>query len=104
MLVNQLLDRGAQVVVHDPAATQNFQKEFGDRVRYKDAAYDVLDGADALAINTEWEEYRRPDFREMRRRMNGAAIFDGRNLYEPATMRQAGFHYECIGRPPVVGQ
>jgi UDPglucose 6-dehydrogenase len=59
---------------------------------------DVLEGADALAINTEWGEFRNPDFDEMRRRMIGPVVFDGRNLYEPELMREHGFTYYSIGR------
>ena len=62
---------------------------------------DALDGADALAIVTEWKEFVHPDFDAMRRRMRGAAIFDGRNLYNPRLMRAAGFTYYSIGRPAV---
>jgi UDPglucose 6-dehydrogenase len=62
---------------------------------------DALDGADALAIVTEWAEFRHPDFEEMGRRMKSRTIFDGRNLYDPAMMRAAGFTYHCIGKAAV---
>jgi UDPglucose 6-dehydrogenase len=63
---------------------------------------DVLEGADALAINTEWGEFRNPDFAEMRRRMAQPVIFDGRNLYDPQVMKDAGFVYYSIGRRPAI--
>ena len=62
---------------------------------------EALDGADALAIVTEWAEFRHPDFAEMARRMKGRVIFDGRNLYPPAAVQAAGFAYHCIGKTPV---
>jgi UDPglucose 6-dehydrogenase len=61
----------------------------------------VLEAADALAINTEWGEFRNPDFTEMKRRMKQPVIFDGRNLYEPAHMQEHGFTYHSIGRATV---
>jgi UDPglucose 6-dehydrogenase len=79
----------------------NVQALYGDRLRYGTLPLDVLEGADALAINTEWGEFRNPDFEEMRRRMRQPVIFDGRNLYEPETMRAHGFTYYSIGRVPV---
>jgi UDPglucose 6-dehydrogenase len=68
---------------------------------YAEHPYDALDGADILAIVTEWKQFLRPDFDEMRRRMKTPLIFDGRNLYESAQMKAAGFMYHCIGRPVV---
>ena len=71
---------------------------FGDRIEYMDDYYDCLDGADALVICTEWPTYRRPDFAEMAKRMDGKLIFDGRNLYDPERVAQRGFTYYAIGR------
>jgi UDPglucose 6-dehydrogenase len=62
---------------------------------------DALDGAEALAINTEWSEFRHPDFTEMRRRMASPVIFDGRNLFAPDKLRRLGFTYHSIGRRSV---
>ena len=70
---------------------------YGVRLKYCDQPYETLDGADALAIVTEWNEFREPDFDEMRRRMKAPVIFDGRNLYEPDRMQDLGFHYSGIG-------
>jgi UDPglucose 6-dehydrogenase len=88
------------VRVHDPEAMENVRRIYGDKLVYGEQEMDALDGADALAINTEWSEFRNPDFDEMRRRMKSAVIFDGRNLYEPEQMRGAGFVYYSIGRSP----
>lgn len=101
VLIDRLLDSGARVQVHDPEAMENVRDQYGDRLKYGTHELDVLEAADALAINTEWSEYRNPDFASMKRRMAKPIIFDGRNLYEPNQMRDAGFVYHSIGRPPV---
>ena len=75
---------------------------YGDRLTYCEQPYDALDGADALAIMTEWKQFLHPDFDKMRRRMKSPVIFDGRNLYEPGVMKTAGFAYHSIGRASVV--
>jgi UDPglucose 6-dehydrogenase len=100
-LIDRLLELGAKVAVHDPEAMDNAKALYGERLAYARTPMDVLIGADALAINTEWGEFRNPDFREMKRRMRGPVIFDGRNLYEPETMREHGFTYYSIGRAVV---
>jgi len=101
VLINQLLSRGANVRVHDPVAMDNVRAIYGDRLTYCDKRDETLDGADALAIVTEWKEFANPDVEAMRRAMRQPAIFDGRNLYRPARMREAGFTYYSIGRPTV---
>ncbi|WP_164102200.1 UDP-glucose dehydrogenase family protein [Candidatus Laterigemmans baculatus] len=98
-LLDYLLQRGAVPQVHDPEATENIRQIYGSQLIYCEGAMDALNGADALAINTEWKAYHNPDFAEMRTRMNGHVIFDGRNLYEPARMVEHGFTYHSIGRP-----
>jgi UDPglucose 6-dehydrogenase len=103
VLIDHLLERGAKVQVHDPEAMDNVRRQYGDKLLYAKQEMDALEGADALAINTEWSEFRHPDFAAMRRRMKGAVIFDGRNLYEPLAMQKAGFVYYSIGRKPVGG-
>lgn len=100
-LIDHLLERGAKVAVHDPEAMDNVRQIYGERLIYGRAPMDVIEGADALAINTEWGDFRNPDFAEMRRRMHEPLIFDGRNLYEPELMREHGFTYYSIGRAPV---
>ncbi|MBM4000946.1 MAG: UDP-glucose/GDP-mannose dehydrogenase family protein [Planctomycetes bacterium] len=99
VLIDWLLEKGASVSVHDPEAMRHVRADYGDRLTYNDQAMEALRGADALAINTEWNEFRHPNLDEMRDLMKGHVVFDGRNLYEPLTMRQRGFAYYSIGRP-----
>ena len=97
VLIDHLLAAGATVRVHDPVAQENVQALYGDRLTYCNHHYDTLDGADALAIVTEWNEFRNPDFDYMMHKMNAPVIFDGRNLYDPRKMRELGIHYSGIG-------
>jgi len=101
VLIEMLIKAGAAVRAHDPEALSNLQERFGDRLSYHTSAYEALDGADGLAILTEWNEFRSPNFDEMNRRMRHPVIFDGRNLYSLETMRKRGFEYYGIGRPAV---
>ena len=80
---------------------ENVRRLYGEKLQYFDLPIDALEGADALAIVTEWTEFRHPDFEEMAGRMKGRVIFDGRNLYNPAAVAAAGFTYHCIGKTPV---
>ena len=100
-IVEGLLARGAEIAAHDPEALAEARKAFGERVTYHRFNYDALEGADALLIVTEWNEFRRPDFARMRGLLRRPVIFDGRNLYEPEVMRQQGFTYFPIGRAAV---
>ena len=101
-LLNHLLADGAHVTVYDPEAMANVRAIYGDRISYADGPLEALDGAECLAIVTEWGDFRRPDFDEMAKRLAGRVIFDGRNLYAPSEMRSRGFVYHSIGRAPVV--
>ncbi len=98
-VIRHLLDNGANVRVHDPEAANNVKKIFGHDISYCDDVMATLDGSDALIINTEWNEYRNLDLSEVKSRMKGNVVFDGRNLYEPDDMATAGFTYYSIGRP-----
>ncbi|GIW39858.1 MAG: UDP-glucose 6-dehydrogenase [Candidatus Binatia bacterium] len=100
-IVGRLLEAGAELHVHDPEAMREARKIFGDRVVYHRVNYEALEGADALLLVTEWNQYRRPDFERMRRLMRQPVIFDGRNVYDPAEMREFGFVYYSIGRAPI---
>ena len=100
-LLNYLVEKGATAQVHDPEATSHIRDIYGNKLIYCESAMDALNGADALAINTEWKVYQNPDFDEMRTRMNDHVIFDGRNLYEPDRMSRHRFTYHSIGRPTV---
>ncbi|TAK52823.1 MAG: UDP-glucose/GDP-mannose dehydrogenase family protein [Betaproteobacteria bacterium] len=100
-LIADLLAAGAAVRAYDPAARHEARALFRHepRVAIADSALECLSGCDALAIVTEWQEFRSPDFAELRRRLATPAIFDGRNLYEPAAAAALGFEYFPIGRP-----
>ena len=98
VLVEALLDAGATVRVHDPAAMPTARRRLADRVTYAEHAYDALAGAEALAIVTEWREYRNPDFARMKQLLARPLIVDGRNLYEPEKLARLGFCYDSIGR------
>jgi UDPglucose 6-dehydrogenase len=101
VLIDWLLEQGALVSVHDPEAMENVRQAYGDKLTYAAKPMNALDGADALAIMTEWGDYQRPEFKAMFQRMAAPVIFDGRNLYEPWTMERLGFTYHSIGRPAV---
>jgi len=101
VLIDRMLELGAQVHVHDPEAMENVRAQYGDKLRYGAQPMDVLEGADALAINTEWSEFRNPDFGDIKRRMKQPVVFDGRNLYDPAQLAEDGFVYYSIGRAAV---
>ncbi|HTI86431.1 MAG TPA: UDP-glucose/GDP-mannose dehydrogenase family protein [Alphaproteobacteria bacterium] len=97
-IVPALIAMGATVRVFDPAAMGEAKKQLPDIVYCKDA-YDAMSGADALAIVTEWNEFRSLDLAEVRKRLKKPVIVDLRNIYSPADMAAAGFEYSCIGRP-----
>ncbi len=101
VLIQRLLDAGAFVVGHDPQGQSNFEREFGEheRLTYAESAYDALRGADALALVTEWSEYKRPNWDKVAQLMANRAVFDLRNQYESYDLISRGFHYECVGRP-----
>jgi UDPglucose 6-dehydrogenase len=100
VLVAELLARGAGITAYDPVAMSEarhiYQTE--SRVRFADSPMAALEGADALAIVTEWKEFRSPDFQRIKQVLRTPAIFDGRNLYDPAEVRQNGLEYYPIGR------
>jgi len=100
VLIHALLARGAQVSAYDPVAINEARRVFGDepRICYADSPMAALADADALAIVTEWKEFRSPDFDAIRAALKTPAIFDGRNLYEPADVVAAGLEYYPMGR------
>jgi UDPglucose 6-dehydrogenase len=97
-IIERLLASGAQVRAYDPKAQDWARRLFGNRITVCSRAYEAVEGADALAVITEWNEFREPDFRKLKARMRHAAVFDGRNIYNPQRVREMGFHYEGIGR------
>jgi UDPglucose 6-dehydrogenase len=98
-LIEALLEAGVTVKAHDPEATEPARVLFGDRVTYCDNPYDAVDGADAMVIVTEWQEFRNPDFSKIKALMKRPLVIDGRNLYKPSRMRDHGFEYVSFGRP-----
>jgi UDPglucose 6-dehydrogenase len=101
VIVDQLLAQGAVVRAYDPEATVTARGIFGDRITLCQRSYDALIGADALAVVTEWNNFREPDFAKMRELMKSPVIFDGRNIYAPDQLRALGFTYYSMGRPNV---
>jgi len=97
-VIDSLIEAGAQVQAFDPEAIGEAKKIFGERIRYADHNYDVLEGAAALLVLTEWNEFRRPDFSRIKRLLQRPVIFDGRNIYDPDDLRKLGFTYYSIGR------
>jgi UDPglucose 6-dehydrogenase len=105
-IVRGLCERGARVRAHDPEARDEAARHFADLLAEGSLAlcehnYDCLDGADALLVLTEWHSYRTPDFHRIRGALAEPVVFDGRNLWDPARMREMGFQYVSIGRPAV---
>jgi UDPglucose 6-dehydrogenase len=99
-LIADLIGAGASVRAYDPAARDEAKRLFADetRVEVVESPMAALDGADALAIVTEWQEFRSPDFAAIKARLKTPAIFDGRNLYDPAVVAAHGIEYYSIGR------
>jgi len=98
-VIEGLLGKGAKLQVHDPIAQEVARRRFHDRVKYCETPYDALPGAEALFVITEWNAFRRPDFARMKSLMKTPVVFDGRNIFDPARMRELGFTYFGIGRP-----
>jgi UDPglucose 6-dehydrogenase len=100
VLIADLLARGASIRAYDPVARHEARRILGEnpRISYASTPMAALDGADALAIVTEWKEFRSPDFAAIKSTLKEPVIFDGRNLYDPATPRRAGLEYFAIGR------
>ena len=100
-VIDYLLDNGATITAFDPEAMENVKKEYKDKISFTENQYDALNGADALIICTEWNEFRTPEFEKITDRLGQKVIFDGRNLYDTETIGALGFHYESIGRKKV---
>jgi len=98
-IIEDLLEAGATVTAFDPEAMNNVKDVVGDKINYASSQYEALEGADALIIATEWNEFRTPDFIKIVQSLKNQAIFDGRNLFDVAAVKALGFHYESIGRP-----
>jgi len=101
-IMKALKDAGAEVKAYDPEGMENTKRQHPELgISYAENAYDALNGADALVIATEWSQFRSPDFEELKSRLNGKIIFDGRNIYDLNTMKNMGFEYISIGRAQI---
>ena len=98
VLIAQLLEHGATVTAHDPAAMKEARHKLGDRIAFAETNYEALPDADALVVVTDWNEYRHPDFARIRSMLRRPIVIDGRNLYSADKMRRLGFTYDSIGR------
>jgi UDPglucose 6-dehydrogenase len=99
-MIDALLAEGATLSVFDPEAMHNVRSLLGDKVAYAENQYEALEGADALIIATEWNEFRTPNFLKIVTSLKNKVIFDGRNLFDIAAIRELGFYYESVGRAP----
>jgi UDPglucose 6-dehydrogenase len=97
-LIEALLAAGATVCAHDPAAMHEARRRLDDRIGYAETNYEALEGADALVVMTDWNEYRHPDFGRIKDALRRGVVVDARNLYDPAKMRALGLTYRSIGR------
>ncbi len=97
-IINALLDKGAKVKAYDPEAYDCAKTVFGDKIMYGHSSYSVLDGADALLLLTEWNEFRTPDFDRIKSSLKNPIIFDGRNQYDEILLNQSGFEYYQVGK------
>jgi UDPglucose 6-dehydrogenase len=97
-VIEGLLEKGAKVRAFDPVAMPNAGEALGNSIQFAEGNYDCMEGADALIIVTEWNEFRHPDFERMKQALLEPVVFDGRNLYNPKKMNDLGFTYYSIGR------
>ena len=98
-IIEELIKAGASITAYDPEAMENVKNLLGDKIAFSESQYDALKGVDALIIATEWNEFRTPDFLKIVSNMKQKVIFDGRNLFDVAAIKELGFYYESIGRP-----
>lgn len=97
-IINELLKAGAQVCAFDPKAIDTAKKIFGTEIEYAKSSYAALNGADALILATEWNEFQNPDFDLIKSSLKEPVIFDGRNQYSPQKLKEMGFEYHCVGK------
>lgn len=97
-MINALTAAGATITAYDPEAMPNVKNKIGDKIKYASNQYEALAGADILVIATEWSEFRTPDFEIIEKELPSKVIFDGRNLFDVAKMKEMGYNYESIGR------
>ena len=97
-IIHALTSAGATVTAFDPEAMSNVKGQIGNKINYAENQYQALAGAEVLIIATEWSEFRTPDFERMEKEIKHNIIFDGRNLFHLAKMKELGYYYESIGR------
>lgn len=100
-MIDALTEAGATVCAFDPEGMKNVKAMIGDKITYADNQYDALQDADALIIATEWNEFRTPEFEKIAETLKNKAIFDGRNLFDLAAMKELGFYYQSVGRSTI---
>lgn len=100
-LIDELVAAGAKVTVFDPEAMANVKEIMGDKIAYAEDEYGAVDGADALVVVTEWNEFRTPDFERIHSSLKQPFVFDGRNVYTLEKMQEQGFYYESMGRETI---
>ena len=103
-MIDALLAEGATVCAFDPEAIANVKRVLGDKISFANGQYEALEGADALIIATEWNEFRTPDFEKIAGQLSCKVVFDGRNLFDTKAMSELGFHYVSIGRQTIQQQ
>ncbi len=101
VIIDKLLEAGAQVVAYDPVAMEEGERILGNKVEFAKDEYDACVDADALVLVTEWPEFRLPNFRVLQKLLKNKLIFDGRNIYDPEELAELSFIYYPIGRKPV---
>jgi len=101
-MIDELIARGAEISAFDPEAMNNARQQMGDRINYAENQYECLEGADALVIATEWNEFRTPNFLKIVTAMKNKVIFDGRNLFDTSAIKELGFYYESVGRAAAI--
>ena len=97
IVIDKLVKSGTDVIVYDPVAMNECRRRIGDKVEYAKDMYDAVIDADALALLTEWKEFRLPSWSVIHKAMKGNIVVDGRNIYDPDELSEAGFQYHCIG-------
>jgi UDPglucose 6-dehydrogenase len=102
VIIEKLLEAGAEVVAYDPVAIHEAKRILGDKIEFAKDEYEACIDADAMILVTEWSEFRSPNFKVLKKLLKNKIIFDGRNIYDPAEMAEMGFTYYAIGRKPVI--
>ncbi len=99
-VIKSLLQEGCKIVAFDPAAMERARQVLGDKITFAKDPYVAAEGADALLILTEWKEFSNLDLARLKRLLRHPTVLDGRNLYDPAAMKEAGLNYYSVGRIP----